>query len=150
MKTGLDLTEDVVSGAATVIAAGNKHVDAIPVSVYYETVDDGSATPMDDYQPTSGTLTWAAGDTENPYAGGSGPALQFTATDNGRYDVSLTAEAAGIGAATTVQTVTVDNVDPSFEAGDNETLLPEVLGVFSRTGDNDFPSRAHLCRQRPL
>jgi hypothetical protein len=74
------------------------------------------------------------GDTANPFASGSGTTIQFTPDDEGQYEARLTTDAEGRATATTVQTVTVDNVAPSFNAGGNATLLPDVLGVFSRPG----------------
>ena len=50
------------------------------------------------------------GDTENPYATGSEPSVEFTPNDNGEYVVTLTTSAPERATATVVHTVTVRNV----------------------------------------
>ena len=50
-----------------------------------------------------------------------------------RYPIYVTLSDDDDGSAMSTLEVTVQNVAPSFEAGDDVTLPPEVLGVFNRT-----------------
>jgi hypothetical protein len=71
---------------------------------------------------------------EAEYTTGSGADFTFTPADEGFYVVRLTTSADGAATAAVEQTLLIENVAPECDAGTDETLWPEVLGKFTRSG----------------
>ncbi len=58
--------------------------------------------------------------------------LTFTPEDDGEYDIRLTAGGNNGESDVALQTITIANVAPAFNAGPNETLPSSAEGLFSR------------------
>jgi len=110
------------------------------------TIDEGDGLSLDasastDADSASLTYRWDVdGDSDfDENVTGETPTLtaaQMAALGlNDDASITVTVEASdGTNIDTATASLTINSVDPDFEAGANETLLPPVVGLFTRTG----------------